>query len=211
VLGKDRACTGHVVGVVVPRVRTLVPDSADDRDQRERRFRALYQENYGPIQAYAMRRLACPEDAADVVAETFTTVWRRLGEVPPPPADRLWLYGVARRVVAGRHRGARRVRNLIARLEFSLAIGRQPSLPGQDPAQDHVLAALARLRPADREVVALVHWEQLSHAEAARVLGCSVNAVAIRVHRAKARLREELTDTDRATRPAPITPESSRS
>ena len=35
----------------------------------------------------------------------------------------------------------------------------------------------------------LVLWEQLSHAEAAQVLGCSANAVAIRVHRAKARLR----------------------
>jgi DNA-directed RNA polymerase specialized sigma24 family protein len=38
----------------------------------------------------------------------------------------------------------------------------------------------------------LVYWEQLSHAEAAQVLGCSPNAVAIRTHRAKERLRDAL-------------------
>jgi RNA polymerase sigma-70 factor (ECF subfamily) len=37
-----------------------------------------------------------------------------------------------------------------------------------------------------------VLWEELSHAEAAEVLGCSVNAVGVRLHRAKARLRDAL-------------------
>jgi len=58
-----------------------------------------------------------------------------------------------------------------------------------DPVQEQVLAALAKLRPADREALLLVHWEQLSYAEAAQVLGCSANAVGIRVHKAKARMR----------------------
>jgi RNA polymerase sigma-70 factor (ECF subfamily) len=52
-----------------------------------------------------------------------------------------------------------------------------------------VLAALATLKAADREALLLVHWEQLSYAEAAQVLGCSANAVGIRVHKAKARMR----------------------
>jgi RNA polymerase sigma-70 factor (ECF subfamily) len=97
----------------------LVRDADDDRTQRELRFRALYQEHYASIRAYAVRRLASAEDVADVVAETFTAAWRRLGEVPSPPADRLWLYGVARRVVAGRRRSLRRSRNLLARLAAS--------------------------------------------------------------------------------------------
>jgi RNA polymerase sigma-70 factor (ECF subfamily) len=179
-----------------------VPDIEDDRDQRERRFCALYQEHYRSIQAYAVRRVRSQSDVADVVAEVFTVAWRRLARVPEPPADRLWLYGVARRVVAGRLRSARRHRQLTARLEASQAVTGQPGMPPQDPAHralsaDHerLAAAFGDLRSAEREALALVLWEELSHAEAARVLGCSVNAVAIRVHRAKARLRVALTST----------------
>ncbi len=164
----------------------------DDHDQRERQFNSLYQANYRPVQAYAVRRLGPSDDAADIVAEVFTTAWRRLADIPPPPGDRLWLYGVARRVIAGRHRSARRLRGLFARLAASHRIEARRPAWAPDAVHDNLLAALCRLRPAEREALQLVLWEQLSHAEAAKVLGCSVNAVGIRVHRAKARLRDEL-------------------
>ena len=64
-----------------------------------------------------------------------------------------------------------------------------PPTGASDPVTEHVLAALARLKATDREALLLVHWEQLSYAEAAQVLGCSANAVGIRVHKAKARMR----------------------
>jgi RNA polymerase sigma factor (sigma-70 family) len=184
-----------------------VPDIEDDRGRRERRFCSLYQEHYRGIQAYAVRRVESQSEVADVVAEVFTIAWRRLGKVPAPPADRLWLYGVARRVVAGRHRSARRRSQLAARLAASHGVSGWPGMQAQDPAGDpalragrgadleRVAAVFGCLRPAEREALALVLWEELSHAEAARVLGCSVNAVAIRVHRAKARLRAALTGT----------------
>jgi RNA polymerase sigma-70 factor (ECF subfamily) len=187
-----------------------VPDVANDHDQRERRFCCLYQEHYRSVQAYAVRRVGSGEDAADVVAEVFTIAWRRLARIPEPPADRLWLYGVARRVVAGKLRSARRRRQLTARLQASHATGRHPGAQAQNSAacldrgladgteMDRLVAAIGRLRPAEREALALVLWDELSHAEAAQVLGCSVNAVAIRVHRAKAHLRDALASTDRA-------------
>jgi RNA polymerase sigma-70 factor, ECF subfamily len=168
-----------------------VPDSEEAQDPREHRFRDIYSANYGRVRAYALRRLASPDDAADVVAEVFTTAWRRLADVPAPPNDRLWLYGVARRAIAGHQRGTRRLRNLRARLASS-ALVRQPSISSHDPVQDPLLAAVDSLPPAEREALRLVLWEQLSHADAAKVIGCSVNAVGIRVHRAKARLREAL-------------------
>jgi len=157
-----------------------------------------------------VRRLESPADVTDAVAEVFTIAWRRLSAVPPPPEDRLWLYGVARRVIAGRHRSARRFQQLTNRLAVQAASS--PAAPGQpgagaeDPARERVLTALSCLRSADREALALILWDGLSHAEAAQVLGCSVNAVAIRMHRAKARLREALADCgppDRAGRPVP--------
>jgi len=185
----------------VPALRSGDPDPPDPgspgpgpelgHPDRERRFRALYQAYYRPILAYAVRRLGPADDAADIVADVFTVAWRRIDQVPPAPDDRLWLYGVAQRVVAGRRRSARRLQSLTARLRAAPGIA--PQLPGAwDATSDRVLEALGRLSPAEREALQLVLWDQLSHAEAAQVLGCSANAVTIRVHRARARLRAEL-------------------
>jgi RNA polymerase sigma factor (sigma-70 family) len=164
-------------------------------EEREQRFASLYREHYPRIWAYAMRRTERHADAGDVVADVFTIAWRRLPEVPDSPADLLWLYGVARRVVAGKRRSARRLRDLIARLQANPVTA--PANTG-DQLTDRLLDAVATLRPAEREAIALVHWEQLSHDEAALVLGCSANAVAIRVHRARSRLRHSLAESDSA-------------
>lgn len=73
------------------------PGSGVDLDDR---FRVLYAAHLNAILGYALRRVAAPEDAADVVAETFLIAWRRCADVPPGGEARLWLYGVARRVLA---------------------------------------------------------------------------------------------------------------
>ena len=194
-----------------------MPGSKDHRRDRERRFAALYQAYYRPILTYAVRRVAPGEDAADVVADVFTTAWRRIAELPEPPADRLWLYGVAQRVIAGRRRSARRLGRLTARLQADLGTRPPDQLapdqlaPGQpglrDATADRLIAALDRLSPGEREALQLILWEQLSHAEAAQVLGCSANAVTIRVHRAKARLRTELASSPLSGSP-PASPRS---
>ena len=77
-------------------------------DERRSRFEAVYEAYHGPILGYVLRRTATPDDAADIIAETFLTAWRRLEEMPPGPEARLWLYGVARRVLANHHRGERK-------------------------------------------------------------------------------------------------------
>ena len=182
-------------------------------EHREQRFACLYREHYRSVWAYAVRRIERHADAADVVADVFTVAWRRLTEVPDPPADLLWLYGVARRVVAGKRRSAGRLRDLIARLQGAAVPA--PASTG-DELTDRLLDAVARLRPVEREAIALVHWEQLSHGEAAQVLGCSANAVAIRVHRARSRLRQSLAEQDLAQpdvhkqRAATMVPDSSQ-
>ena len=82
--------------------------------------------------------------------------------------------------------------NLLSRLAAEHRRQEQPLAPAQGPARERLLAAIRELRPADREALLLVHWEQLTYAEAAETLGCSVNAVGIRVHKAKTRLRQVL-------------------
>ena len=68
----------------------------------EERFTALFEATRLPLLAYAVRRVADPADAADVVAETYLVAWRRLDDVPAGADARPWLFGVARRVLAGR-------------------------------------------------------------------------------------------------------------
>ncbi|MEV4259420.1 RNA polymerase sigma factor, partial [Spirillospora sp. NPDC049652] len=91
------------------------------RHPTSNRFEDLYAENRAKVLGYALRRTGDPQDAADVVAETFLVAWRRLDDVPPGDEARLWLYGVARRVLAGQRRGERRRSALGARLRSELA------------------------------------------------------------------------------------------
>lgn len=153
------------------------------------RFRALFDGNYRRLLAYARRRCPSAADADDLVAEVFTVAWRRLADVPAGDAATLWLYGTARRCLANQARGSRRRLRLVARLAAERPDG---GAPAAGAAAVEVRAALDRLRPTDREVLRLVAWEGLTHAEAAVVLGVSPNAVAIRVHRAKRRLARAL-------------------
>ncbi len=93
-----------------------MPSPPPDTDQRRHRFEAVYAAYHGPVLGYVLRRTGNPDDAADVIADTFLTAWRRLEDMPPEPAARLWLYGVARRVLANHHRGQRRRSALAGRL-----------------------------------------------------------------------------------------------
>lgn len=154
------------------------------------RFETLYDAHYCEISAYVRRRI--PEyEAADVIAQVFEVAWRRFEHVPLPPEDRLWLFGVARHNVADfRRSGFRRLR-LYARLAQE-ARSLSLSVNNLDPLHARVAEAMGRLRPSDREVLQLVLWDDLTHAEAAAVLGCSTNAVELRFRRAQARVRSAL-------------------
>ncbi len=151
-------------------------------------FEALYTAHFQEIAAYVRRRVP-PPDADDVTAQVFTVAWRRMGSVPDPPRDRLWLFGVARNCVADAERAARRRRRLHDRL---LAETRPPGGAEPDPRRDLVATAISVLRPRDREALLLVLWDGLSQAEAAAVLQCSPNAVEHRYRRARAAIRAAL-------------------
>jgi RNA polymerase sigma factor (sigma-70 family) len=170
----------------------LVPPPSEPS---ERRFRTLYETQYSDIYRFALRRLdRSREDAADVTAEVFATAWRRLDQIPPPPEDRLWLFGVARRVLSRHQRSVFRRSRLVGRLSAEAAVSPDTAGVAEDGSMDRirVQAAIGRLRRSDRDVLSLVLWEGLSHAEASRVLQCSVNAVALRLYKARERLRLEL-------------------
>jgi len=165
-----------------------VVGAADRPAPPEARFHALFARHYPAVFGYALRRVG-RDEAGDATAEVFTVAWRRIERVPAEPETLPWLYGVARRVLANQERAARRRLRLEARAAVSPgAADEAPGTAGVD-----IEAALLRLRSADREVLRLAAWEELQPAEIAAVLGCSANAAAVRLHRARQRLAGEMT------------------
>lgn len=154
---------------------------------RRGRFNALFEATHRQVLAYALRRTRQPADAEDAAAETFAIAWRRFDDIPMDPLTLPWLYGVARRVLANQRRGDSRRANLLGRL-----FDRTPQVEDGPDIDDGgpLTAALARLRPDDRELLQLVAWEDLDHAAIATALGVSVNAVGIRLHRARKRFAD---------------------
>ena len=159
-------------------------------------FRVLFDNCYHHLHAYARRR-ASPADADDIVADTFTVAWRRLHDIPPGK-ELPWLYGVARRTLGNRRRSAARY----LRLQRRLTAEPPPALADQS-SNDRVRAALDRLPATDQEVLRLAAWEGLGTAEIAVVLECTANAAALRLSRARQRLRLLLTEPDATRTHAP--------
>lgn len=100
---------------------------------------------------------------------------------------------MARNCLANEARSARRQRGLVAgvaRLSPPAHLDQTSDLP--DPELHNALAAL---QPEDRELLTLWAWEDLRPREIALVLGITVNAVNIRLHRARGRLAQLLIET----------------
>ena len=156
------------------------------------RFERLFHDTRGDLLAYAVRRSRSPEDAADVLAETYMIAWRKLDAIPQGEEARLWLFGVARNVLL---RGAGRVRSLdrvVARLAGELRVVQASVEMVDDPRAPVLHEALAALPERQREVLLLTAWEELTPREIAAVTSTPVNLVRVRLHRARARLKREL-------------------
>lgn len=168
-------------------MKSAGPSTAVDSTDRRTWFEHVYAANYQPVLAYALRRTQTRDDAADVVAETFLTAWRRLDDAPTGPVVRLWLFGIARLVLANHLRGQRRYERLGERLQAT-AVHIDSDVPvGDDERRPAIANAFGRLRADDRDILALVAVEGLSPGEIAQVLGCSGVTVRVRLHRARAR------------------------
>jgi RNA polymerase sigma factor (sigma-70 family) len=168
---------------------------------RHDRFEELFRANYAAVRGYALRR--APADVAqDVVAETFLVAWRRLEDVPDDALP--WLYGVARRVLANERRSADRRTALEQRVASSTLTGASDAADRLGDAE-LMRAALAGLSENHREALMLVAWHGLTGARAARAAGCSAATFAVRLHRARAKLAEQLVLLEQAPEPLEVT------
>jgi RNA polymerase sigma factor (sigma-70 family) len=144
---------------------------------------------------YYLRRMARSEgEAVAWLQDTWVRVFTSLGTLSDPARLAAWLYTLARRV-ALRHLG-------------DIADGRGAELdaegepdPGRDALREFEDAeavhwGLARLAPAQREVLVLFFLEDLSLREIAEVLGIPVGTVKSRLHKARGELRSLLEHTE---------------
>jgi RNA polymerase sigma-70 factor, ECF subfamily len=151
----------------------------------ETAFESLYSKYYDKVFSIACGVLIDPDEAADAVQEIFTLVYRHLGRFDRRSRFSTWLFRVA---VNRSIQEARKHRNKWRLVELDEAIaGAAPEeIDNSDP---RVQTVLSRLNPADRALIVLFYWEELSLHEIAESLNCNVNAAKTRLYRARERFR----------------------
>jgi RNA polymerase sigma-70 factor (ECF subfamily) len=152
-------------------------------------------------------------DVSDVIQEAYLTASAQLADYLRKPTIPflLWLRLVTGQKLVALHRHHLGTKARDAGREVSLNRGALPAagsaalasnLIGREPSPSQAAReaeqrrwlqeALDRMDPLDREVLALRHFEQLTNAEAAQVLGLEVSAASKRYVRALQRLKEIL-------------------
>src|SRR4051794_31577958 len=153
-------------------------------------FASVAEAELDAVHAYLLFLTGDRSVAEDVAGETFEKAfrsWRRFD--PRRGTTRAWLCSIARGVALDHFRADARRRRREERYVRGLDEAHEPELVPGD-----VEAALARLAPAEREVVALRVLLDLDGPTAARVLGISPSACSTRLSRALNRLEELMRD-----------------
>lgn len=148
--------------------------------------RAFVEREAPSILDYFGRRVPSA-DAADLLGETLVVVARKTGSIPSDELHaRMWLFGVARKVLSTHRRSATRRIALADKLRLELTA--RPEVPDA-AAHDDVREAIAALPGVDREIIELVYWEGFSLEEVAGILSMRPATVRSRHARAKEKLR----------------------
>lgn len=163
-------------------------------------------------------QLTGSRDAADdLLQETFLRVVRMIGEYQHDGRFDGWLFRIAANLARDRARQLRR-RGATAGLESAESESRRVDAPEADePAArvargedaDRLRAAMRRLTSAEREILLLRHYSELSFRDIAELLDVPLGTALARAHRALQRLRSEFgvepgaSATDEGGRPSP--------
>jgi RNA polymerase sigma-70 factor (ECF subfamily) len=152
-------------------------------------FSAFYSAHVADVWRFARRRTDSPTEADDITAEAFAVAWRRRSEVPTD-GGRLWLFGVARNVLANHRRSHERRSRLHLRLATvdPVPLAYEPA----PPPDNEVWVALSELSDDDQELLMLRAWDELSISEIATLLQISAANVSSRLYKARAKLRAQL-------------------
>lgn len=152
-------------------------------------FEALFRDMVPRVHRFAATRLG-EANAEDVVADVFHAAAVAFNDGRRAMVTPAWIMAVARNKVIDRWRQAER-RSAIA-LRYRGRADDHVEFPehwSQDPRREDVLAALDRMRPADRELICLHYLDGMSQRAIAEALGCTLSAVESRLARARRAFR----------------------
>ncbi|MEU9715906.1 sigma-70 family RNA polymerase sigma factor [Streptomyces sp. NPDC047976] len=157
---------------------------------------AVYRRWRPMVHALALRALGDPREAEDVAQQVFLAAWRgRAGYRPGPGGMGAWLTGITRHKVAdaleARVRLARVVR-AAARRAGEPREGAQGLPPDRAVDRVLVLGELARLPAAQRRVLCLAFYADLSQSQIAERTGLPLGTVKSHMRRALHALRRSL-------------------
>lgn len=143
-------------------------------------FDEIFLQTNGAIHAYVSRRISW--DIEDIVDDVYVTAWRKKEAIPTDDKEALlWLFAVARRVIANKVRFKSRF-DRFNKLNHPLLA----SVASQQSSQEtFVHEALVALNKDHREALMLVEWDGLSTAEAAQVLDIPETTLTKRLHSAR--------------------------
>jgi RNA polymerase sigma-70 factor (ECF subfamily) len=185
----------------------MTKDSGPPRNTREE-FEATALPFLPDSYRFALRLTQRPEDARDLVQETYLRAYRTFGNFREGTNCRAWLFTILYSIFVNQYRKEKRepkflsVEELEARFDGTVR-GEIPGGPVAEPASleawtdSEVEAALAELPESSRATVLLVDVEELTYEEAAEALGCAVGTVRSRLSRARKLLYTALQDAAR--------------
>ncbi|MFD9945139.1 RNA polymerase sigma factor [Nonomuraea sp. NPDC059023] len=162
-------------------------------------FAALFDRHAEEIHRYAARRLGA-ELAEDVTGEVFLVAFRARARYDlARPDARPWLYGIATNVVAQHRRAERRRNQAMAKVSAERPDGfdeRSADRVSAELLQPRLARALTKLTAAERDLLLLVAWADLTYEDAALALGVPVGTVRSRLHRLRVKVRRALGGAD---------------
>ncbi|MET0990634.1 MAG: sigma-70 family RNA polymerase sigma factor [Glaciihabitans sp.] len=144
------------------------------------------------VTRYAWALAGTRSDAAELVQDTFVTVWRNAGRIAIEASALPWLLVTCRN--HGRNLARKRAREHATTLPDELVAS-----PDDEDAKQElrwVIAEIERLEPIDQRVCQLCLVEGRPYKDVAEILGITVGAVKQRVSRARTRLRKAVLDNE---------------
>lgn len=165
----------------------------------EAQFACWAGEHLEVLYRVAYRLVGNPHDAEDVVQDTFRSAWVSRHLFDASRSERAWLLAILRRRVADawRKRDGRETPMGDGALDVA---ARRSADPMADELSGEVQRALGRLPQEVRETLLLVVVGELTHQEAADLLGVPLGTVLSRVSRGRTRLRQYLVEAGSAER-----------